>query len=151
MLKSFIKYFKESKEYRKKQMLAVALSLAGSVISAIMPFLIRSIIQDIQTGLFSRATLAEFIAVFLVLIASRCISFFRNSLGSRIKSIIGHIKRYDIISKILNANINRKKILDDSTINDRLMRDIYCYSQLLGTFPITIIDNSIKMITFTPI
>ena len=149
MLKDFIKNFKESKEYRKEQIFSIALSIAGSAVSAIAPFVIRSIIQDIQMGNISRSTLINFVVIFLILITMRAISFYSNNIGSRMRSVIGHKKRFDVLNKILAAKIHRKKILDDSAVIDRLMRDIYCYSQLLGTFPITILDNVIRIVIAT--
>lgn len=146
MIKDFIKYFKESKEYRKEQLFSIALSIICSVISAIVPFVIRSIIKDIQTWNYSRTTLFNFALLFFVIIIIRVVSFFYNNLHSKIRSIIGHEKRLFILSNILEAKIYRKKNIDDSTIIDRLMREIYCYSQLLGTFPITILDNIIRII-----
>ena len=112
MLKEFIKYFKESKEYRREQIFAVLFSVAVSAVSAIAPFLIRSIIRDIQAGIFSQSTLVNFIAIFLVLIVVRCVSFFSNNLNSKMGSVIGHNKRYNVLNRILKAKIHRKKILD---------------------------------------
>ncbi|MCL2557561.1 MAG: ABC transporter ATP-binding protein, partial [Treponema sp.] len=146
MLKEFIERWKESRAYRKSQIVAIVFSIALTAIVSVMPFAIRSIIEDVQTATFSLTTLINLVIVFFILISRSFLSFFSRILGSRMESVIGHEKRLNILNSILKATIHRKKTMDDTIVINRLLREVYCYSDLLGTFPVNVITNIIKIL-----
>ncbi|MHB9291908.1 putative ABC transporter ATP-binding protein [Hollandina sp. SP2] len=145
MLKTFIASLKYSKVYRKKQLTIIFLFIVLTSNATIIPFTVRNMIDSIQKGIISNDLVIQFFIVFCVLIINRILGFAVEYLFNTLSNNISSDKRLELLTTIFTASINRHKVLDDSVIINRLLNEIYCYGNLIGVFPTSVITNIIRV------
>ena len=146
MLKDFITSVKQSKAYRKKQLSIILLFIALTSIATVIPFTVRDMIDNIQNGIISHALVIQFFIVFCALGINIVLGFAVGYLFDTLSNTISADKRFELLNTIFTASMNKNKVLDDSVIINRLLNEIYCYGNLIGFFPTSVITNIIRVI-----
>jgi ABC-type bacteriocin/lantibiotic exporter with double-glycine peptidase domain len=146
MLKEFITSLKYSKVYRKKQLTIIVLFIVLTSNATVIPFTVMNMIDSIQKGIISSDLVIQFFIVFCALIINRILGFTVDYSFNTLSNSISSDKRLELLNTIFTASINKNKIFDDSVISNRLLNEIYCYGNLIGVFPTSVITNIIRVI-----
>jgi ABC-type bacteriocin/lantibiotic exporter with double-glycine peptidase domain len=146
MLKDFITGVKYSKAYRKKQLAIILIFTLLTLSAAAIPFTLRDMIDNIQKGIISSALVIQSFIILCALIINRILGFAIDYSFSTLSNSISSDKRAELLDTIFTSSINRNKTLDDSVISNRLLNEIYCYGNLIGVFPTSVITNIIRVV-----
>ncbi|MDR2408556.1 MAG: hypothetical protein LBE13_10675, partial [Bacteroidales bacterium] len=146
MLKEFISSIKLSKIYRKKQIVIILLFTALTLNATVIPFVVRDMIYNIQKGIVSKIIIIQFFIILCSLIISRILGFAVDYSFNTLSNNISADKRLELLNIIFTSSINKNKSIDDSVIINRLLNEIYCYGDLIGSFPTSVITNIIRVI-----
>lgn len=114
-------------------------------LGAVVPFVLKSLVQNIQTGNY-----ADLPRLFLIIISAcliqQIIFFFLNYSLNTLEYIIAHDKRNELLEQILNSALYKKHKVDSTLIINRLLTEVSCYGTLIGVVPVMITANIIAFI-----
>jgi ATP-binding cassette subfamily B protein len=146
MLKEFVTNWKYGKPYRKKQFAIIFIFLIFTIVSTVIPLAVRSVIDDIQSGVITSRVIIYFIVIFAAIAIVKILSYTIDYLLNNLSTAISSDKREELLKLIFTASLKRKKEFDDTTVINRILNEVHCFGHLIGIFPVSVINNSMRLI-----